>query len=677
MLRKLKFYFILFFSTICFFSCKASVDSPENIVLTEIKITSMPTKLNYYVGDELDLAGLEVTAVYSNGNQVIISSYLTSIEDAEIISESGNITIQISFEQKISSFKIKVEEVFLTDLQIAQEPQKTTYYEYEHLDLTGLIIKAYYNNGCIKEITDYTLNIPTDNELSTEDKEVIISYGEKTVSYSISVIKIEITKIEIEQKPTKLIYNYGETISLEGLVIKATCNNGNNIYLNKYTSSIEEGCPLTTHGVQSVKILYENFELEFQIEVLKVLSSLSIQQQPVQLKYYEGDSFSSEGIVVEKIFSDESKEITTDYLLSISDNSILLGIGKKTINVIYNEFTAYFEIEVYKVEMISIKIVQEPQKTTYYEDDFIDYTGLIVKSIYNNGKEEILNGYEKSILETDYLRVEQKKVTITYNNLETYFNINVVALDISRLEIVSEPSETIYYYGDKINLDGLIVKAICENTDDRIITNYGTSVNNHDVLCIHGSNIITITYKNKTIEFSIEVLKKLTGISIVSHPNKVNYYLGENFNSAGLVVNALYSDESTEEITTYTLSPYNGSVLNNLGTKNIEITYGNYKERFPIFIEKNKAEIINVTFPEYQDVYDLLTYNNMDFTAKPGFISYIWWLDSTKQPNITNVYTLNTKNLPDGEHSLMLIVKDVNNNQYSTTVTIKISREER
>jgi hypothetical protein len=398
---------------------------------------------------------------------------------------------------------------------------------------------------------------------------------------------------------------------------------------------------------------------------------------PTKLNYYVGDELDLAGLEVTAVYSNGNQVIISSYSTSIEDAEIISESGNITIQISFEQKITSFKIKVEEVFLTDLQIAQEPQKTTYYEDDFIDYTGLIVKSIYNNGKEEILNGYEKSILETDYLRVEQKKVTITYNNLETYFNINVVALDISRLEIVSEPSETIYYYGDRINLDGLIVKAICENTDDRIITNYGTSVNNHDVLCVHGSNIITITYKNKTIEFSIEVLKKLTGISIVSHPNKVNYYLGENFNSAGLVVNALYSDESTEEITTYTLSPYNGSVLNNLGTKNIEITYGNYKERFPIFIEKNKAEIINVTFPEYQDVYDLLTYNNMDFTAKPGFISYIWWLDSTKQPNITNVYTLNTKNLPDGDHSLMLIVKDVNNNQYSTTVTIKISREER
>lgn len=45
--------------------------------------------------------------------------------------------------------------------------------------------------------------------------------------------------------------------------------------------------------------------------------------------------------------------------------------------------------------------------------------------------------------------------------------------------------------------------------------------------------------------------KTLTGIEVATQPTKVNYKEGETFNPAGMVVNAVYSDESKEVITNY------------------------------------------------------------------------------------------------------------------------------
>jgi beta-galactosidase len=66
---------------------------------------------------------------------------------------------------------------------------------------------------------------------------------------------------------------------------------------------------------------------------------------------------------------------------------------------------------------------------------------------------------------------------------------------------------------------------------------------------------ITISYKGKTATVAIEVKPALTEISITKMPNELHYVEGEKFNASGMVVQALYNDGSTQEVTGYTCTP--------------------------------------------------------------------------------------------------------------------------
>lgn len=58
-----------------FSGCKVTV---EEVKLTGIEIITEPTKKVYFVGEDLDLTGLEVTATYDNGKTENVTAEVTT-----------------------------------------------------------------------------------------------------------------------------------------------------------------------------------------------------------------------------------------------------------------------------------------------------------------------------------------------------------------------------------------------------------------------------------------------------------------------------------------------------------------------------------------------------------------------------------------------------------------------
>ena len=86
---------------------KGDEPQPEP-TLDEIKITG-PTKTKYIQGEELDLSGLVVTAVYSDGSEVEIQvdDYTVSGYNSNVV---GTQTITVTYEGKTATFSVTVEE---------------------------------------------------------------------------------------------------------------------------------------------------------------------------------------------------------------------------------------------------------------------------------------------------------------------------------------------------------------------------------------------------------------------------------------------------------------------------------------------------------------------------------------------------------------------------------------
>lgn len=125
-------------------------------VLQDIYISSNPYKTEYLEGEWLDTNGLAVTARYDDAStQNVTGSCGISGYD----SSPGVKTINVSFGGYETAFTVNVRSKSPTKIEIASLPAKTVYNIGDEIDLTGLTVKATYDNGTSALVDDYGLSI--------------------------------------------------------------------------------------------------------------------------------------------------------------------------------------------------------------------------------------------------------------------------------------------------------------------------------------------------------------------------------------------------------------------------------------------------------------------------------------------------------------------------------------
>lgn len=81
--------------------------------------------------------------------------------------------------------------------------------------------------------------------------------------------------------------------------------------------------------------------------------------------------------------------------------------------------------------------------------------------------------------------------------------------------------------------------------------------------------------------------KTLTGITIERGPNKNIYYSGDSFDSDGMIVKALYSDNSSEEVDDYVI--LNGISLSE-GQRSVTVSYNDFTQNQPITVNPRSSD---------------------------------------------------------------------------------------
>ena len=125
----------------------AGCDSPANDTHggpTSIKVTDGPDRRLFFPGDELDLRGLEVSAVYSDGTKTTVRGFVTSPADGDMLDElDDSLAITVTWKGMTTSFAIQVVEWPGTSyIELTKNPDKLVYRVGDELDLTGIEVTA-------------------------------------------------------------------------------------------------------------------------------------------------------------------------------------------------------------------------------------------------------------------------------------------------------------------------------------------------------------------------------------------------------------------------------------------------------------------------------------------------------------------------------------------------------
>ena len=169
----------------------------DGVTLSSIAVTTAPTKTTFAWGDTLDLAGIKVTATYSDDSTLDVTNACTySPANGDVLPTAGSVTVNISYaegadsETATQSITVTKE---LTGIAWTTEPTKTEYTVGDKLDLTGAVITASFNDGSTSAVTSSATFSPADESTLSDEGEVEI-----TATYSTGgVTKTAKTKVTV------------------------------------------------------------------------------------------------------------------------------------------------------------------------------------------------------------------------------------------------------------------------------------------------------------------------------------------------------------------------------------------------------------------------------------------------------------------------------------------------
>ena len=483
-------------------------NSESNYVMLEAK-SSSSSALNYYANIESGKCYLKAP---NSGISILTDIGANYNSDSTIIAHTKNTD---------DSEK---------GLVIVTAPNKTTYYETQNFDKAGMKVYMEYYNNTRKEITDYQISNGTNLKLGQTT--VQITYGDYSIDQPITVLKNDISKIEITTSPTKTTYYAGDNFSSSGMVVRATYMAGNQKNISDY--QIVNGNNLK-NGQTSVTIKYGDKTTTQNITVLEnKLENIFIHSNPTKVKYVEGQNFDKTGLVVKGTYSNGNVVEIKDYEIIGGDN---LSAGTKEITIKYEECTVKINIEVINKELTSIVLKTSPKLEYEFGENF-DRSNGIITAKYNDGSTEdiLLTNSQVEISGFDSQKSGKQTLTIKY-----------LGKSIQVIATVKEPRLPENSNFDNSKVEDFDIKAYfyLDNTKNKKIILDGTisnikkaEVNDSLKYYIYVSNSLAeenitnwISLENASInkgslEFSVD-LSKASNYSELASATKLYVYVKE------------------------------------------------------------------------------------------------------------------------------------------------------
>lgn len=241
----------------------------------------------------------------------------------------------------------------------------------------------------------------------------------------------------------------------------------------------------------------------------------------------------------EEVNNIENSKYTTRVYDGEYDITVKLENGKiKTVQQTINSNNSDNINIIIKSSINKIEIVKEPNKSTFYRNDNLDLSGGILRVYYddNTTKDIELNDENIQIDGFDSNNIGKKKLTIKYENKETYYEINVVESIENSIKIVTDnltkknkKLKKDYNiiddkkYQDILNSIENLNNDINNNNNDRIEKLYEQQINI--------ANDITTKYINNQVTIDASELNKcITDILAISDAYKelYKYYVTED-----------------------------------------------------------------------------------------------------------------------------------------------------
>ena len=314
--------------------------------------------------------------------------------------------------------------------------------------------------------------------------------------------------ITITKKPTKTDYETGDLFDPTGMVVTANYDDGSSEEVKDYSYP---KTPLTESDTK-VTISYKGKTATVDITVKFVLkcTGIEIEQKPTKTKYVVGETFDPTGMKVVAKYNDNSKVVVTNYTI---DKTGPLTLEDKVVTVKYENFETTIDITVEEVKVAGIKVTTMPNKLRYIPGETFDSTGIVVSTYTNSGELTAIPSEELVFDKTEPLTLEDKEVTITYQDTMTCtLRIDVSASRLTSIRMDREPNYKSFVTGQRFDPVGMVITGVHEDGSTAEITDYVVPT---EPLTIDDKEV-TISYCGLEIKYPITVEEKVTSVNIDS-----------------------------------------------------------------------------------------------------------------------------------------------------------------
>ena len=452
--------------------------------------------------------GMTITVIYNDNSSEeipVVGSMLSGFDSSSI----GIKTMTVNYFGFEATFEIEIVEATVTGISIEKLPNKTEYLQnYETLDLEGAKLQVSYNNGTAQTI-DVTEDMVTGFDNSVIGTNIItISYEGFEATFEIEIVGKEVLSIEVNEPYNKIYPLNASGFNNTGMTITVIYNDNSSEEI-PVVGSMLSGFDSSSIGIKTMTVRYSGVTTTFEIEIVEPeIVDVMLIGELEKTEYIQNyEDLVLDGLKLDIVYdNDEIKTIdASEGIVNGFDNSVL---GVQTVTIEYEGFEVTFEVTIIEANVIGIAGIDEPLKTTYYKNEEIDLTGGIIYIEYNDGivrdvqiTEEMLGNYDTSIIGT-------QTIIVIYEGFEITFDITILERTIQSVEIGNPVSKTEYTQYEELELNGATILVEYEDgtIDEILITE--DMISGYDSSEV-GEQIVTITYEEYTLEFTVVVLKAI------------------------------------------------------------------------------------------------------------------------------------------------------------------------
>lgn len=509
----------------------------------------------------------------------------------------------------------------------------------EELDLSSMVVKAYYSDKTSKTITDYTVSGYDPTKVGKQT--VTVHYLDMTDTFEVTVAEGELSSIEIASNPSKTTYFTGEQLDTSGLSVKLNYANGSsktitdgfdvsgfdNQTVGTNTLTVSYGGKTTTFTVTIVSselTSYVNDDFESYDDSQITIKSQTLTEQNQDLGPFKLtlgtnkqklDSYPHFAILTDN--GNKSLEIATGGSanpergpkITLGDSVTLPEFANIPANkYLVFDFDALYQNDTSNVQLCGVTdsyLSTAFNKLTYDQYLSVNKNANIpvgewvnIHLAVNNKKDLFLTISDKSgnVLNS-------RKVTTSGDKFEKFvFYGGVGKIQLDNLKIYEDkissmtltpPTKTSYALGEELNLDGMVAKL---NYSDKSVGTTAYTVSGYDKTKV-GMQTVTVSYGDYSANFDVTV----NGISSikVTPPTKTTYLEGQDLNTDGMVVTAVTTDN--QRITVPDGYSVRGFNKTKLGKQTITVTYQGLSTEFEVNVISVKSiELTKPTKLEYK-----------------------------------------------------------------------------